>query len=188
MQPSKDPIEILKEAQAKRDEALLIERQAIKQALVLTAGNIDQAAVLLQVSPGMLRRIACKGGRHAELAGLVSRRRGAPPRVPEKIAKVRLPANFAEEAKKIYTQPKKAKPKAKLPKLPPLPKLKGIDPFPRTEASKAQVVAEWHAAQATGERQKDFAAKHGVGVSTLREWIGKYAKPTAPAPGTIPAE
>jgi hypothetical protein len=84
-----DPTERMRHALALRAESLAAEREAVGAALQLTRGNVMQAAIILEVSPAMLRRAihGGKGARLADLVGLTQQRRGRPAVKPASIAK-----------------------------------------------------------------------------------------------------
>lgn len=180
-----DPTWLMGRSRELRAEASQLEAQAAEKALGLTGGNIIQAAVILGTSVGGLRNALRAGHRLGHLSKLTPRRRGRPPTRLEAIAKQAgsLPKLLAQAMPKTKGTKRvrpaaKAKPKAakaaKVAKLPAGPK---FTPEAREEIARAWIVAR----ALEGANQKEFAKKHRVGVSTLREWVAALASPS-PAP------
>jgi hypothetical protein len=182
-----DPGKMMERSDSLRDEALALEKEAIRKAAGLASGNLAHAAAILGRSPGVLARaIEQRGGRHKELWKAFSHTRGRPPLKLEVIQKraTKLPKGLppllpATTKGKAKAPAKVAKPAPKAAKAAaaPLAKL--------TEAQWTDVIEAWIEVRANGGNQKEFAAKHGVGVSTLRERTAAYTAamkaPAAPA-------
>jgi len=159
-----------------RNEALALEKEAIRKAAGLAGGNLAHAATILGRSPGVLARaIERRGGRHKELWNAFSHTKGRPPLKLEVIQKRanKLPKGLAP------LMPTKGKAKAAK-AVKPAAKPKAVKPAPAsvpaklTEAQWTDVIEAWIEARANGENQKDFAKRHNVGVSTLRERTAAY--------------
>lgn len=161
-QEEKDPAALMRQVAALRSEASEIELAAVTQALGLTAGNITQAAIILDVSPGYIRNAFRDGRRLSKLQSLATRKRGRPPIVMETIEREanKLPKAIAQ------TMPITPR-KKKLPALPPL----------RSPEERKAIAEAWidRPAEST-ETQKQYAKRHKVGVSTLREWCTAVLK------------
>lgn len=168
------PDKMMEEARELQAKAREIEGQAIRAALGLTAGNVRQACVLLGVSSGFLSRVVLKGRRHADLRGLINRKRGRPPESPEAVSKraQKLPPELAglmpKGGKKVKPNKTPSVKRAKSPKAIEAPKVEE-KVTKKTEAEWTSILAAWKDAKAAGENQKAFAERMGVGVSTLRE-------------------
>jgi hypothetical protein len=159
-------------------DARAVEKEAIREAIVEADGYLGRAAAIIGITPTALARIVTfEGGRHHDLKRLLHGKKGAPPSKPESIAKRmgQLPKALLE-AKGAVQAPAKVKTKLKPLKLRETPMSKtdkGEGMTKKTEAEWNEIVDRWLAARKTGANQKEFAAEHGVGVSTLRERTAK---------------
>lgn len=183
----KTPDQLMDEAKALRADADAVEAAAIRLALGLVAGNVRQASALLGVSTGFLSQAIRPGRRHAPLAKLVNRRKGRPPENVDTVAREanRLPKDLAAlmptgngKGKKLAKPAAKAKPPKAAKKEEPMVK--------RTDAEWRSLVTAWLDAKAGGANQKEWAAKHKVGVSTLRERTSTFLAGTAKQPAELP--
>jgi transposase-like protein len=193
-----NPQEKMDRVKALRDEALALEKEAVREAIILGDGYLARAAAILGLSTAatLARMVNLKGARHADLKHLLHHITGRPPRNPESIAQR---AKELPRALKAATAEIKHKPVKRLPKLSlkrtaaakakPAPKPAKREKAialtalaKRTSAEWDTLVRLWLDAKAGGANQKEFAAKHDVGVSTLRERTAAYLAKSSPKP------
>jgi hypothetical protein len=120
------PKEMLARAEALVADGRLLEKQAIKQAIVEGEGYLHRAALILERNiKGLHRLISYPGGRHHDLKTMLYNKRGRAPIKEESIAKrVKFMPKALQAAMNAVTHAthRKATGKAKLKGLPPLPK------------------------------------------------------------------